>query len=146
MTSAFRSYVDSIGNPDTEVFVDIGANFGTDSIHAVRNGFKRVLALDPDCTNFDLLQTKALLNHVDDCVTCGNLAISNVDGIVEMKLSPSNFGDHSIRMDGISGKSAWDEGHRCTRTVRVSRLGKVLDEEGRYHSSGSIRRATKGMC
>lgn len=112
-----------------ETFVDIGANIGTHSLHAARLGFQRVLSLEPNPTNFMLLQANVVLNNLSDQVRCRNIAASSETGTLLMELSPDNYGDHRVALDADKAAPLHGEGEWSTTQVIVQTLDDVLTEE-----------------
>ena len=115
---------------DESLFLDIGANIGTHTIHALNSGFERAACIEPDPNNFKLLRINQILNEVDD--RCINIfaAASDRDGSGELEKSPTNFGDHRIRIrkgdaTGIHAEEYWD-----TCQVRIGRLGSLIANAG----------------
>jgi FkbM family methyltransferase len=84
-----------------EVVVDLGANIGYYTVLFSRlvGSMGRVFAFEPDPTNFSLLRTNLVLNHCDN-VTAFNVAVSAVNGRLELFRSDENKGDHRIYDSG----------------------------------------------
>ena len=113
---------------DRNLFLDVGANIGTHSLHAAKLGFKQVLSLEPDPTNFKLLQANIALNGLGKQVHCRNLAASKESGTMHMELSPSNFGDHRLlsvdnNAHSVHGEIGWN-----TVEVAVCKLDELMGE------------------
>jgi FkbM family methyltransferase len=77
-------------------FVDVGANIGTETIAALRSGFARVLAIEPETMNRRLLEANLIVNGLADRAAIRAAAISNRRGSVRMALSATNRGDHRV--------------------------------------------------
>jgi FkbM family methyltransferase len=77
-------------------FIDVGANIGTHSLYALKSGqFGRVISVEPEAVNFDLLRRNLRLNGftADNAL---NAALSDVAGSGLLALSARNFGDHRV--------------------------------------------------
>ncbi|MER2606591.1 MAG: FkbM family methyltransferase [Siculibacillus sp.] len=103
------------------VFLDIGANIGTHSLHALKLGFQHALCIEPDPDNFRLLRINQILNGVDGRCTNINAAASNREEEGVLELSPSNFGDYRVRSDHagaeVHDESSWKTRPIVTRTL-----------------------------
>jgi FkbM family methyltransferase len=89
------------GPASMDVIVDIGANIGTTTIpFALERGW-RVLALEPDPSNFEFLQTNVNANHVDALVTCLQVAVSDHPGLVKMVVDSASAGSTEIVEPGM---------------------------------------------
>ncbi len=125
------TFLEALGmKNDRATFLDVGANIGTHSLHAAKLGFEQVYSLEPNPTNFRLLQANIVLNNLDGKVHCRNVAASKESGSMNMELSPSNFGDHRMltgeeMLNPIHGEVGWN-----TLEVAVRTLDEVLEEEG----------------
>lgn len=129
--------LDGIGRPvgsaeDRGWFLDVGSNIGTHSLYAFSVGFTRALCIEPDPLNFRLLRINQILNDVDSACVNLRLAVSDFDGVAELELSPSNFGDHRVKRvavprnaTSIHGEDSWQ-----TQAIPTRRLDRVLDESG----------------
>jgi FkbM family methyltransferase len=110
----------------TSCFVDIGANIGSHSIHAAKLGFDQVVAFEPDPQNFRLLRVNTLLHDVEQKVTCHQMAVSHTDGVMQMELSPSNFGDHRLRVAEDIGRNIHDESDWILQDVAVRTFDSIV--------------------
>lgn len=72
-----------------DVFYDIGANIGVFSLFAAAKRDATVLAFEPMCTNYDILNTNIHLNKLDDKITAYNIAIH--DRLLVSHLNVSKF-------------------------------------------------------
>jgi FkbM family methyltransferase len=80
--------------------VDIGANIGTTTVDLVCHyGVGRVVAIEPEPTNFRLLRLNVIENAIEDSVTTVNLAVSDGGASVGMRLARDNWGDHCVVRD-----------------------------------------------
>lgn len=94
------------------IFIDIGANIGTHTIFALKNGFKKALCVEPDPDNFKLLRINQILNDVDS--SCMNIcaAASETAGSGHLETSPDNFGDNRVLshvrpQDNVHAEQNW---------------------------------------
>jgi FkbM family methyltransferase len=102
--------------------IDVGANIGTASIGLLNLGAcERAIAIEPEPRNYQLLRRNVAQNNLGERVVCMNYAASNRAGAVDLELSPTNTGDHRVRMVG-GGK----ESERPTVTVPCERLDDLL--------------------
>ena len=72
---------------EDEVFYDIGANIGVFSLFAAKNKTCRVLAFEPMCTNYDLLNRNIYLNKLSDKIQAFNLAFDDQTRFSTLHLS-----------------------------------------------------------
>jgi FkbM family methyltransferase len=85
------------------VFLDIGANIGTASLAAIqRYNFATAVAIEPEPTNFELLQLNIRSNRLTDRIHAIQAAVSDKLGQVTLERSLDNFGDHRIRVPGVT--------------------------------------------
>jgi FkbM family methyltransferase len=77
-----------------------------------------------------LLRVNQILNRVDDRCMNFRLAVSDFDGIADLELSPTNFGDHRIRRPGarLDGGSVHGEEQWQTRETTVRRIDTLFSE------------------
>lgn len=111
-------------------FLDIGANIGTHGLYAAKLGFKRVVSVEPDDTNFRLLRANQALNGEAQTFVNIHSAVSNVDGEGVLELSTDNYGDHRLRsIEGPSKDSdVFDESCRSIVSTRIAKLDTLLSE------------------
>lgn len=82
------------------IFVDVGANIGTQTIYALVSGrFSRAIAFEPDPRNFDLLSRNMAANGLSHQVTLVNAAVSRQTGEAILLRDPSLQGMHRIVED-----------------------------------------------
>lgn len=131
--SDIRAVLDFVARTDgpmeTGVFLDIGANIGTHGLHALSEGFERVIALEPDPMNFRLMRANQILNGKDGQVLNICAAASDTDGTGVLEQSTENFGDHRVQV-GAGGTDLYKEGTRKTEKIRLARLDTLLEEAG----------------
>lgn len=80
------------------MLVDIGANIGPTTIAML--GLlpgARAIAMEPDPTNYRLLEQNILANGVANRVSLIHAAAADAETKLVLELSPDNFGDHRIR-------------------------------------------------
>lgn len=113
----------------SELFVDIGANIGTHSVHALKSGgFKRGLAFEPDPANYALLAQNISLAGLSDKVKAFKLALSSRSGAATFELCGSNFGDHRVRVDGAQPRKTFDENQRRLISVLADTGSEFFEE------------------
>jgi FkbM family methyltransferase len=121
--------LDCYGHPvERNCFVDIGANIGTHSIRAARLGFIKVISFEPNPQNFRLLRSNCLLHDLEQRINCHQMAISHQDGTMQMELSPSNFGDHRLRINDKVVKNVHDEEQWTLQDVAVRTFDSLVAE------------------
>lgn len=83
-----------------DLLIDVGANIGSICIPAVRRGyFARAIAVEPEPFNYSLLMANIHLNNLASRITPMNVAFGSQDHQeLEFDLSPTNFGDHRVRV------------------------------------------------
>jgi FkbM family methyltransferase len=112
-------------------FVDVGANIGTHTIWALRNGFENAICIEADVENFKLLRVNQILNGVEK--NCSNVlaAVSHENGTSLLELSPSNFGDHRLRLSREHvRRDAYDESQRQIQEITTRRLDTIVESIG----------------
>lgn len=82
--------------------VEVGANIGTTTVQAARLG-ARVIAFEPEPTNYRLLRANVAVNLLDDRVTCVPAGCSSRGGPARLARSAVNAGDHRVSDDGDVG-------------------------------------------
>jgi FkbM family methyltransferase len=79
-----------------KTLLEIGANIGTHTIYfGLTRTFSRILAIEPDPRNFELLEENVRQNSFDDLVIRLACAASDEDGTIEFFLHPDNHGKSS---------------------------------------------------
>jgi FkbM family methyltransferase len=109
--------------------VDVGANNGVISIGMLHTGeLQKAIAIEPEPRNFALLQHNVNQNGFSDRFVCLPYAASNQKGDLLFELSPSNFGDHRVRMTSqpITTPNLYDEAERGVITVQSEQLDRLL--------------------
>lgn len=116
------------------LFVDVGANIGTTTVAALSQfGFQRALAVEPEPSNFELLELNVKLNHLDDRVTTVNAAISDHLGTVPLARAADNSGDHRV----AAGEQARALDADVT-DVRATTLDALLTAEDVNHEDVGV--------
>jgi FkbM family methyltransferase len=117
-------------NVKTSIFLDVGANIGTHSVHALKSGFERAVCIEPDPHNFKLLRINQILNDVD--ARCVNFmaAASASERSAVLEASPTNFGDHRVRIQADGGLNLHDEQEWKLRNITTRHLEAMIAEAG----------------
>ena len=113
--------------------VDIGANSGVISIGMLHTGeMEKAIAIEPEPTNFMLLQRNVRLNGLEDRVICLPDAASHQKGEIAFELSDTNYGDHRVRINsqsvGIDSNERYHESHRRVITVQADQVDNLLTD------------------
>ncbi|MGV3548939.1 FkbM family methyltransferase [Rhizobium sp.] len=109
-------------NVDGKTLLEIGANIGTHTVYFGLTGvFGRILAIEPDPRNFQLLEQNVTQNRLADLVTRLPVAVSDHEATIEFFQHPNNH-----------GKSSPAPGHPDDRRILVPALpiSKVLEQAG----------------
>lgn len=84
------------GRSDIRTIIDVGANIGLFTLRASQIWpDARILAFEPNPTNFSALKRHVELNKLDE-VTIFNEGLSDKCGAFDLFLSPRNIGGHSM--------------------------------------------------
>lgn len=105
-----------------KTLLEIGANIGTHTIYfGLTRSFGRIVAVEPDPRNFELLEENVRQNGFDDLVTRLACAASDEEGAIEFFLHPNNH-----------GKSSPEPRHADDRKILVPALPvpKILEQAG----------------
>ena len=83
---------------DNEVFFDVGANWGMETLHAATLRFwsGEIHAFEPVLDTYSDLKSLVIQADLQDRVTCHNLALSNLTGHAKMNISDFNSGTAKI--------------------------------------------------
>jgi FkbM family methyltransferase len=103
---------------DKDWILDVGANIGTSSIPLALETGRRVLALEPDPSNFGYLQTNVAANDLENQVMCLQVAISNRAGKVKMVVDPISSGSTEM----------WEVGMPYPANALIDVDAKTLDD------------------
>lgn len=114
------------------VMIDIGANCGTQTVYAYVGGyFSRIIAVEPDPLNYQLLCTNVAMNARGTSVETHQIAFSDRHGVACMRLDPYNSGASTIELDPKRGTRR-PPSHVQVETVRgatlLSDLGVSADD------------------
>lgn len=82
--------------PPAPVFVDVGANVGTETVYALHAGFARAVAFEPEPRNAALLRMNIESNGLRDRTTIVQKAAGATAGPAVLHLHPRNKGNHMI--------------------------------------------------
>ncbi len=105
-----------------KLFLDIGANIGTASCHAVSAyGAALSWAFEPAPENIRFLRQNIVANGFEDRVQVHACALSDRDGSVTFELSNVNSGDHRVRTAAADGSTAMLGESRWSTTEVVAR-------------------------
>lgn len=79
-----------------KTLLEIGANIGTHTVYfGLTRTFGRIVAIEPDPRNFELLEENVLQNGFGDLVKRVPCAVSDREGSIEFFLHPNNHGKSS---------------------------------------------------
>lgn len=105
------------------VFVELGANIGTETVYALQAGFGRAVAFEPEPGNARLLARNLALNGVADRAQVVRKAAGAVRGRATLHLHPRNKGNHTV------GRPASRDG-TASIDIDVVPAGEALAELG----------------
>jgi len=113
-----------------KLFLDIGANIGTASCHAVSAyGATLSWAFEPAPANVWFLRQNIVANGLQDRVQVHACALSDQDGSVTFELSDVNSGDHRVRTAAASDSRAMlGESEWSTTEVAARRLDGFVED------------------
>lgn len=94
--------LDRLAARHDRLLIDVGANIGTTTVTALRAGFGRVIAFEPEPSNVTLLRVNVALNDVDDLVEVVPVALSDAVGAATLALDPDNSGGHCIVIGSVT--------------------------------------------
>lgn len=108
--------------------IDIGANYGSMAISALRLGMvESAIGFEPDPLLANLAAVNATLNGLEARYEIRQLALGAVGARMELELSELNSGDNRIRMTDKPG--LFSEQNRCVIEVEQSTLDEQIDSE-----------------
>ena len=117
-----RKHVSQSGG---KVFVDVGANIGTETIYAMLSGyFAGAVSIEPEPGNFALLKENIAVNGLETRVGAFNCAAGARAEKAWLARSPSNKGGHAITSLPADGAA------RAGVAVDVLPLGEILRRAG----------------
>jgi FkbM family methyltransferase len=112
------------GMPVGKLFLDIGANIGTQTLYASATGaFAGAVAIEAEPANARLLQRNVSDNGLAGRVRVLSVAVSDREGVARLTLDAENHGKHSLEAGMIYERGA-------TIEVRTARLDVLLAEQG----------------
>jgi FkbM family methyltransferase len=82
--------------PTKPVFVDAGANIGTQTVYALADGFARAVCFEPEPKNAQLLAMNIDTNGFSQRATLVRSAVGDAAGTALLQLHPRNKGNHMI--------------------------------------------------
>lgn len=88
--------------PPDSIFWDVGANIGTYSVFAGKNG-ARVYSIEPSFLNLEILQRNIILNDLNDAVSMIPLGLGSENRLTSFYLSKENltWEARTIRLEKI---------------------------------------------
>ena len=115
----------------------MGANIGVTSIPFINSGWvERSLAIEADRANFELLNENIVLNGLSDKIQTLNYAVTDSPCMLEMEISPTNYGDHRIKK--ISSEGLYSEDSREIVQVRGDTLVNLINKASMEFEGKSI--------
>ena len=120
----FELALQLLGRSKVDVLVDIGANIGSICLPAVKRGLaNNAIAIEPEPTNFAMLQANLAMNNVSHRVKSFQMALGpSDDQELILDLSMDNFGDHRI------APTVGEPRKRNQISIRSSRFDTVIGE------------------
>lgn len=82
--------------PKSAVFVDAGANIGTQTVYALKAGYARAVSFEPEPNNARLLAMNVATNGLSDRCRIVQKAVGDRPGTARLHLHPRNKGHHTI--------------------------------------------------
>lgn len=117
-----------LGSLKPSCLIDIGANYGTASISALRSGLvQKSIGFEPDPLLAHLAVCNAILNDLENSFEIRQLALGADCGKIHLELSDLNSGDNRVRITNEPG--IFGEEIRKTIQVVQSTLEDEIDEE-----------------
>ena len=97
LKNAVQALEDHGLSPAGSTLIDVGANIGTTTVSAIRRqGFVRVVALEPEPGNFRLLKVNLLANEIESSVTALEVAVCDREDRVDLVRSATSGGEHAL--------------------------------------------------
>lgn len=119
--------IQSEGYAKKGLFVDVGANIGTQTVYALQTDkFSGAVCFEPAPENFRLLRANLAINGLDGLARTVETAVSDTTGTVEFELSTQNIGDHRVNLTDEEG--AFDERGRERIVVARDTLDNLLQK------------------
>ena len=113
------------------VVIDIGANIGVISIGLLSGQkYSFAIAIEPEPTNFRLLERNVSQNGMQNKFVLINKAVSNCAGNLCLELSADNLGDHRIRPTDCQSPvvERYSESVRKTISIPATKLDTLVKE------------------
>jgi len=102
--------------------LELGGNIGTQTVYFALSGqFARIVSVEPDPRNFDLLRTNIMQNRLGHRVTLVNCAAGESQGEIDFFQHQNNHGKSSASRQNASD---------CKIIVPVKPVGSILAEAG----------------
>jgi FkbM family methyltransferase len=113
------------------VLLELGGNIGTQTVYfALSKAYKRIVSIEPDPRNFELLRANITQNGLEDMVTLVNCAAGENDGEIAFFQHQDNHGKSSALRQSPSDKEI---------SVPVRPVSTILAEAGiEPHSIGLV--------
>ncbi len=106
---------------DQGTYLDIGANIGLTVVPIAAHSNVKCFAFEPDPTNYRNLQINIFENCKNENVKAYKLALFDREAVLPFEISPSNLGDHRLRL-GYAGPGRQAEDKRQVTEVPCGRL------------------------
>ncbi|MBA8879393.1 FkbM family methyltransferase [Phyllobacterium myrsinacearum] len=106
--------------PEGTTLLELGGNIGTQTVYfSLSRSFARIISVEPDPRNFELLKSNIAQNSIEDRVTLVNCAAGDHDGEIDFFQHSSNHGKSSTNRQSKSDTRI---------VVPVRRVDGILDE------------------
>ncbi len=111
-----------------DVLVDIGANVGMYTVLAASKGV-RVIAIEPESSNYAALNRNLRLNGLDDAVFTVNAGMSNETKFTKMHIRNDGVGQscHAVGSAVLPNGEVFDESQSHAQTIMSYRLEDLLE-------------------
>jgi FkbM family methyltransferase len=111
-------------------YIDIGANIGLTVVPLATTSNVRCYAFEPEPTNFENLKINIIENCASKDIRVFQLAIFDRQSSIAFEMSPSNLGDHRIRLNGASAGYLNEDKRRVIEVPCVRLDDLKLEIEG----------------
>jgi FkbM family methyltransferase len=111
--------------PGRSVVVNVGANIGDTALPLSRTG-KRVIAAEPSPETFARLQANVRNNHLEQVITCCQVAVSNEEGTAQMAVAAQPGNSELVGENGAVGFDG-DDQRRDVISVPTMPLDRLLE-------------------
>lgn len=126
-TDEFDLIRDHLQNHPTDVFLDIGANWGGYSLLAARCGVPQIEAFEPNRKVFGLLAANITLNSFHNQIRAWNIAAGDTDGETELHIDPRATEVSTLSPDAMPKRWQFSSLQSCF----VRRIGDFLPLQGK---------------